>query len=154
MRSRQNVHRFSNDIFKCIFMNENVRRSIKIPVKFVPKGPINNIPALVQIMAWRRSGHKPLSEPIIVYWRIYASLGLNKLMVNYNYLGHGRWGEWYTKHIYNCNNDASYIMWVLFKIPTRRLWMYITIAFNNIGNLDRIGIKYRSIKRCKEMWSK
>ena len=27
---------------------------------------INNIPALVQIMAWRRPGDKPLSEPIMV----------------------------------------------------------------------------------------
>ena len=35
-------------------------------MKFVPKGPINNIPALVQIMAWRRPGDKPLSEPIMV----------------------------------------------------------------------------------------
>ena len=50
------------DIFKCIFMNENVWISIKISMKFVPKGPINNIPALVQIMAWRRTGDKPLSE--------------------------------------------------------------------------------------------
>ena len=29
------------------FMNENVRISIKISLKFVPKGPINNNPALV-----------------------------------------------------------------------------------------------------------
>ena len=35
-------------------------------LKFVPKGPINNIPALVQIMAWRRSGEKPLFEPMMV----------------------------------------------------------------------------------------
>ena len=35
-------------------------------LKFVPKGPINNIPALVQIMAWRRPGDKPLSEPMMV----------------------------------------------------------------------------------------
>ena len=35
-------------------------------MKFVPKGPINNIPALVQIMAWRRPGDKPLSEPMMV----------------------------------------------------------------------------------------
>ena len=35
-------------------------------LKFVPKGPINNIPALVQIMAWRRPGAKPLSEPMMV----------------------------------------------------------------------------------------
>ena len=35
-------------------------------LKFVPKGPINNIPALVQIMAWRLPGDKPLSEPMMV----------------------------------------------------------------------------------------
>ena len=40
---------------------------------------INNIPALVQIMALHRRGEKTLSEPMIVYWRIYASLGLNEL---------------------------------------------------------------------------
>ena len=39
---------------------------LKISLKFVPKGPINNIPALVPIMAWRRSGDKPLSEPMMV----------------------------------------------------------------------------------------
>ena len=43
-------------------------------------GPINNIPVLVQIMTWRGPGDKPLSEPmIIVYRRIYVSLGLNEL---------------------------------------------------------------------------
>ena len=49
-------------------MNENVRISIKISLKFVPKGPgpINNIQALVQIMAWRRPGDKPLSAPMLV----------------------------------------------------------------------------------------
>ena len=78
MRPRQNGRRFADDTFKRIFLNENVRISIKISLKFVPKGPINNNPALVQKMAWRRSGDKPLSEPI-VYWRIYASLGLNEL---------------------------------------------------------------------------
>ena len=42
-----------------------MRISIKISLKFIPKGPINNIPALVQIMAWRRPGDKPLSEPMM-----------------------------------------------------------------------------------------
>ena len=56
---------FADDIFKHIFLNENARISIKISLKFVPKGPINNIPALVQIMAWCRPGDKPLSEPRI-----------------------------------------------------------------------------------------
>ena len=39
---------------------------IKISLKFVPKGSINNIPALVQIMAWRWPGDKPLSEAMMV----------------------------------------------------------------------------------------
>ena len=41
--------------------------SIKISLKFVPKGLINNIPAFVQIMAWRRLGDKPLSEPMMIW---------------------------------------------------------------------------------------
>ena len=55
---------------------------VKISIKYIPKGPINDIPSLVQIMAWRRSGDKPLSEPMafLDYWRIYAPLGLNELI--------------------------------------------------------------------------
>ena len=64
-RPRQNERHFADDIFQCIFLNENILISIKISLKFVPKGPINNIPALVQIMAWRRPGDKPLSEPMM-----------------------------------------------------------------------------------------
>ena len=52
--------------YKCILLNENVCITTKNSLKFVPKGPINNIPALVQIMAWRRPGDKPLSEPMLV----------------------------------------------------------------------------------------
>ena len=66
LRPRQNGRHFADDIFKCIFLIENVKISIKISLKFVPKDPINNIPALVQIMAWRRPGDKPLSEPKMV----------------------------------------------------------------------------------------
>ena len=57
---------FPDDIFKCIFLNENIWISIKISLKYVPKDPINNIRALVQIMAWRRTGDKPLTEPMII----------------------------------------------------------------------------------------
>ena len=66
LRLRQDGCHFPDDIFKCIFSNENVWIPIKISLKFVPKGPINNIPALVQIMAWRRPGDKPLSEPMML----------------------------------------------------------------------------------------
>ena len=66
LRPRQNGHHFSDDIFKWIFLNENVWISINFSLKFVPRGPINNIPSLVQIMAWRRPGDKPLSEAMVV----------------------------------------------------------------------------------------
>ena len=82
LRPRRKGRHFADDVFKCIFLNENIWISLMISLKFVPNVPINNIPALVQIMAWGRSGDKPLSEPIMVsilYWRIYASLGLNEL---------------------------------------------------------------------------
>ena len=66
LRSRQNGRHYSDDIFKCIFLNDHVRISFKFSLKFVPKGPINSIPALEKIMAWRRQGDKPLSEPMMV----------------------------------------------------------------------------------------
>ena len=66
LRPRQNGRHFADDTFNRLFVNENVRISIKFSLKFVPKGPINNIPALVQIMAWRRPGDKPLSDPVMV----------------------------------------------------------------------------------------
>ena len=66
LRLRQNGRHFPDYIFKCIFLNENVWISIKVSLTLVPKGPINNIHALVQIMAWRRSGDKPLSEAVMV----------------------------------------------------------------------------------------
>ena len=53
------------DIFQTTFSNAFSWIPIKISPKFIPKGPINNILALVQIMAWRRTGDKPLSEPMM-----------------------------------------------------------------------------------------
>ena len=66
LRPRQNSRHFADDTLKRIFLNENIRILIQIPLKFVPRGPINNDPALVQIMAWHRLGNKPLSEPMMV----------------------------------------------------------------------------------------
>ena len=65
LRPRQNGRHFPDDIFKWISLNESVWILIKISLNFVPRGPINNIPALVQIMAWRQPGDKPLSEPMM-----------------------------------------------------------------------------------------
>ena len=68
LRPRRNGHHFWDDILKCIFFNENVWISITVSLRFVPNIPIDNKPALVQIMAWRRPGDKPLSEPMFPYF--------------------------------------------------------------------------------------
>ena len=52
--------------FQTHFLEWKSRIFIKVPVKFVPRGLINNVPALVQVMSWRRTGDKPLSEPMVV----------------------------------------------------------------------------------------
>ena len=70
LRQRWNRCHFADNIFKCIYFNEDVWISIKMSWKFIPKGPINNIPALVQIMAWW-PGDKPLSEPMMIILPIH-----------------------------------------------------------------------------------
>ena len=58
-------------IFRTTFSNafywlKMLEFGLKKSMKFVPKVRINNIVALVQIIAWRQSGDKSLSEPIVV----------------------------------------------------------------------------------------
>ena len=48
---KQNDHHFADNIFKCICVNEKFCISIWISLKFVPKGPIANMSALVRVMA-------------------------------------------------------------------------------------------------------
>ena len=55
----------ANDILKYIFWNENDRISIQISLEFVPRSPIDNKAKVVQIMAWHRTGDKPLTEPML-----------------------------------------------------------------------------------------
>ena len=47
LRPTKNGRHFADNILKGIFLNENVWIPIDISLKFVPKGPIDNIPALV-----------------------------------------------------------------------------------------------------------
>ena len=55
----------ADNILKGIFFNENDRIPIQILLKFVPRSPIDNKPALFQVMAWRQRGDKPLPEPML-----------------------------------------------------------------------------------------
>ena len=102
LRPRQNGCYFPDSIFKWIFLNENVWIPIRfrISLNFVPKVPIDNGPALIQIMAWCLTGNKPWSEPVMAYFRcINVSLGFNELSNNL-------WGEWaahWSQGVYGCN---------------------------------------------------
>ena len=80
LRPWQNCRYFVDDVFKRIFLTENVWISLNISLEFLAKVRMNNIPALVHIMAWRRPGHKWLSEPVwLVLWCTCASLCFNEL---------------------------------------------------------------------------
>ena len=61
----QEGRHFAYGIFKCIFLNENICTTIQMSLKYVRKGPIDNTWAMVHVMAWRRTGDKPLSEPML-----------------------------------------------------------------------------------------
>ena len=56
----------ADDNFKRIFINENDKFMIWVSMKFVPRSPIDNKPALVQVMTWHQTGDKSLPEPVMV----------------------------------------------------------------------------------------
>ena len=73
---------FQMIFWKQIFFNENVWNSIKISLKFVSHGQLNNIPALVQIMASRQPGDKPLSDPVMVRLLKHKCVTLPQLIIS------------------------------------------------------------------------
>ena len=105
LRPRQDGHNFTDDIFKCIFLNENVSISLKLSLNFYRN---NTFPALIQIMAWRRPGDKPLSEPMIVSWQTHVCV-TRPHWVN----------RWLQRNFQSGNNQV-------------RIWCYIGIIKNNI----------------------
>ena len=76
LRPRQNGRHFADYVFKCILLNENVWILLQISLNFVPKGPVNNIPSSIQIMAWRWPGDKPLSESMVVSLLMHICVAL------------------------------------------------------------------------------
>ena len=114
LRSRQDGSHFADDIFTCIFFNENCCILIKFSLKYVRKGPIDNNSALVQIMAWRRSGDKPLSEPMTISLPTHICLTrppwVNLCLVEFG------WG-----------NIDMYLFFYLFS--TRKFWIFLKSSF-------------------------
>ena len=68
-----NDRNFADEIFKYIFVNEKFRILSRISLKFVPKGPINNKSALVQVMAWHQAITETNADQL--HWRIYTAEG-------------------------------------------------------------------------------
>ena len=80
----QDGRHFADDVFKCIFVNENLCILIWISLKFVPKSLNDNIPTVVWVMAWCQTGDKPLPEPMLTELTeaYIAALGGDELKEN------------------------------------------------------------------------
>ena len=124
-------------IFKGIFLNETDKIPIQISLKLVPRSPIDNKSALVQVMAWRRTGDKPLPEPMMtpaVHWRIYAALGGDELRLTEHFalvnssllillLGCYLFGTWrYLKQCWLIHNRIPWTHEICTEIQNISLW--------------------------------
>ena len=111
LRPIQNDRHFADDIFKCIFMNENFWISNRFSLKYVPYSLLDNKTVLVRVMAWRITFDKSLFEPMMAQLRfhIYASFGLNELtlsdkraMMKQMYLN-----QWWSSVFINTNTSST-----------------------------------------------
>ena len=111
-------------------------------------GPINNIPALVQIMAWHRSGDKPLSEPMMVSLLMHICVTQPQwvkgelLAVHNEYLGdswsqarHELWGvccECFGKELVLGKLWGVFVLWMFWRqLITGELW---DVCFDYFGD--------------------
>ena len=148
LRPRQNGRHFPDDIFKGIFLNENEWISLKISLKVVPWVRINNIPALVQIMAWRRPGDKPLSGPMMI--RLSTHICVTR-------------PQWVNTRIHIHTRELShdwFKQWlVAYSTPRHHLHLIMLIVDSNLGtkfseisieiqrfSLERMPLKMSSLK--------
>ena len=89
LRPREKGGHFPDGIFKCISWMKMYEFWFKISLKFVLKGSINNIAALVQIMACRLVGAKPISEPMLVSLLTYIWVTQPQWINGFSYLAQG-----------------------------------------------------------------
>ena len=65
LRPEQFGWQFAKNIFQYIFLNKNWLMLMEILLRFLPYDPINSKSAVVQVMAWHRTGDKPIPEPMM-----------------------------------------------------------------------------------------
>ena len=162
LRPRQNGRHFADDTFKRIFLNENVTISIKISLKFVPKGPINNIPALVHIMAWRRPGDKPLYGPMMVSLQTHICvLRPQWAIINRNQTSSLNRCAYAQLQIYRLYQIFLFCYWYFFKLlALARCYLTLVIwasAYQHVwlpwNYTLWIGIKYTGLLQGTYLWS-
>ena len=94
LRPTQNGRHFPDDIFKLLFFNVNGLIPINISLKFVHKGPVNNIAVLVEIMAWRRSGVQSIFWSAITRPWVETPINVVPLSIHWNALQiHCKWPQ-------------------------------------------------------------
>ena len=127
--SGKNDRLFKNDL--CIFMNEKFYNLINILLKFVRKCLVDNKSALVEFMAWRRTGYKPLSEPmptqpIIANMRLKGEMSFNNQLHNWNNCGIALLKKLFFQFPllihYGIWLESSHLHWLLMLIPKEQ-WM-------------------------------
>ena len=126
--------------FQTYFIQRKCLNLDDISLKFVSKGPINNISALVQIMAWRRSGDKPLSEPMMASLLTHICVTRLQWVNNVVYLrlGH-RWVI--TSHRF---------MWVRLFIHVLKLMFLANLCLQNRrpGDAASLWWEFLHLKEC------
>ena len=101
------------DIFQCIIFDEHFSIAIKRSLEFVLKGPSSTIPALVQIMVWRRPGDKSLSEQMMVHLPTHICGTRPQWVNNWHQTLKEEWGilMLYTLHLISSCFDIFLIVW-------------------------------------------
>ena len=140
LRSKQNDRHFADDIFKYIFLNEDIWISIDISLNFVPNGHFNNIPAMVQCLAptrwqaiiWTNDGK--FTE---AYMRHSASMSWSKVFV---------WFMWFIyPQILSVTSPASVDFANIFKITSRTFGHHST---NNIEIALKSTARQQTTTKC------
>ena len=139
MRPRQNGGHFADDTLKRFFLNGNDTILIKISVKFVPKGPFNNIPALDQIMAWRRPGAKPLSEPMMVRLPMHICVTRPQWVKEAEYfssaVSYSRHNCFFIAYIYD-HRDSVWTSYLIYCNPM----FYVLCIVNDADSYNQVAI--------------
>ena len=143
LRLRQDGCHFAEDIFMCIFFNENGCILITFSLKYVRKGSIDNNPALVQIMAWRRSGDKPLSETMMIILPTHICVTQPKWVKPL--------GTDFSENQWN-NRIVVCVLWANFINIWHELFCFIWLYPGGCLNINMYSYQYRDSHHKYKVW--